>query len=260
MVRFQCPSCATVQEVEDSLTGQVRQCCACEQYLRVPASPVPPAEPAARPPHRRGPETRRSVPSRPATPTPSEKADSGIRPDPPRLADAPFFVPRPTAPRQLDVRLPGVADAMAEGGEDDSGESPPVPKKRARRKKKGRKKRPAASVGGTLRYYLGGIDSFGWVLVGLVVFWLASLLLSLVSANAARFLVVLGNGLVLIGNIWIAFIAYRDSHVYGVLCFGTCLFTYVYIFMNLEETWRPAALTGLGFFFAFSGVVIPHLF
>jgi hypothetical protein len=26
--------------------------------------------------------------------------------------------------------------------------------------------------------------------------------------------------------------------------------------MNLEETWRPAALTGLGFLFTFSGLLV----
>ena len=57
-------------------------------------------------------------------------------------------------------------------------------------------------------------------------------------------------------DFWIAFIAYQDSQVFGMLCFGTCLFTYVYIFMNLEETRRPAALTGLGFVFIVSGLLV----
>jgi hypothetical protein len=107
-----------------------------------------------------------------------------------------------------------------------------------------------------LHYWLGAIDVFGWVLVGLFGLYLCTLTLVLLSPGSWRLLLVLGNGLMLFGNLWIAFVAYQDSHVYGMLCFGTCLFTYVYIFMNPDETWRPAALTGLGLLMTVSGVVV----
>jgi hypothetical protein len=140
-------------------------------------------------------------------------------------------------------------------GEDVAAEVRLAKKKRGRRKKKGRRKRQADSYS-SWRYYTGMIDSFGWILIGLIGLWLASLVLALVSPVQGRFLLVVGNTLVLVGNVWIGFVAYRDSHVFGMLCFATCLFTYVYIFMNLEETWRPAALTGLGFLFTFSGLLL----
>ena len=74
-----------------------------------------------------------------------------------------------------------------------------------------------------------------------------------------RLALVVGSGLVLAGNLWIGFVAFRDSPVFGMLCFFTCLFTYAYVFMNPEETWRPAALTGLGFLFTLSGLLVSHL-
>jgi hypothetical protein len=129
----------------------------------------------------------------------------------------------------------------------------------ARHKRKGRRKRKASSLGGRLRYYTDAIGTFGWILIAMTGLWLVGLLVALVSPGMGRLLVVAGNGLILIGNVWIAFIAYRDSHVFGMLCFFTCLFTYVYILMNLEETWQPAALTGLGFLFLLSGLVVLHL-
>jgi hypothetical protein len=68
-----------------------------------------------------------------------------------------------------------------------------------------------------------------------------------------------GSALLMVGNVWIAFIAYRDNHVFGMLCFCTCLFTYVYIVVNPEETRRPAVLTGLGLLFALSGFLAGRL-
>ncbi len=103
------------------------------------------------------------------------------------------------------------------------------------------------------------IDAFGWTLIGLILLWLVSLGFALVSPGQGRWLLVAGNTLLLVGNVWIGFVAYRDNHVFGMLCFGTCLFSYVYIFMNLEETWRPAALTALGFLFTFSGLLVPGM-
>jgi hypothetical protein len=108
------------------------------------------------------------------------------------------------------------------------------------------------------RYYTGAISPFGWSLAGLVGLWLVGLALALVSPTMGQVLMVVGSGLVLVGNIWIAFVAYGDSQVFGMLCFGTCLFTYVYVFINPSETWRPAALTGVGFLFTFSGLLLSH--
>jgi hypothetical protein len=123
------------------------------------------------------------------------------------------------------------------------------------RKKQGRRKREAGSIRGQLRYSLGAIGPFGWFVVGLFVLWLGGLVLALVLPGLSRLLLVLGGGLVLVGNVWIGFVAYKDSQVFGMLCFFTCLFAYAYIFMNPDETWRPAALTGLGLLFTLSGLV-----
>ncbi len=110
-----------------------------------------------------------------------------------------------------------------------------------------------------MRYYTGMIGVFGWILIGLTGLWFGGLVLALATPGLWRLLLVVGNGLLLVGNVWIAFVAYRESHVFGMLCFGTCLFTYVYIIMNPDETLRPAALTGLGFLFTVSGFVVSQM-
>ena len=124
--------------------------------------------------------------------------------------------------------------------------------------RKRRRKRRASPLRDGWRYYTGAIGPFGWSLAGLIGLWLVGLVLALVWPDLGGVLLTVGSVLVLVGNVWIAFVAYGDSHVFGMLCFGTCLFTYVYIFMNLEETWRPAALTAVGFLFTFSGLLVSH--
>jgi hypothetical protein len=107
-----------------------------------------------------------------------------------------------------------------------------------------------------LRYYLGAVGIFGWLLLAVVALWIGSVLFALRTPGFGGKMTLLGVALMLVGNIWIAFIAFRDHHTYGMLCFFTCLFTYVYIFMNLEETWRPAALTTMGFLFMASAALV----
>lgn len=135
-----------------------------------------------------------------------------------------------------------------------SDDAVPEPRPRRRRKRKRRRQRT-----GLLRYYTGAIGVFGWIVLGLTGFWLASIVLTLVSPERASWPLTFGTVLMVVGNVWIAFVAYQDSHVFGVLCFGTILFTYVYIFMNPHETWRPAALTVLGLLFTITGFLVPHL-
>jgi hypothetical protein len=127
---------------------------------------------------------------------------------------------------------------------------------RPRRRRRRRRREGALRAG--WHYWTGAISPFGWALAGLLALWLAGLAAALAWPDLGRVLLVVGSGLVLAGNVWIAFVAYGDSQVFGMLCFATCLFTYVYIFMNPYETWRPAALCVVGFLFTFSGMVVPH--
>lgn len=263
MLRIKCPSCGTIQDLDDSLRGQVSKCAACSRYLRFPASVnQPPETTALLPPPRLAPEP---IPSAP--PLSPQGRDASIRSDPQRTEANPFAVYLASAGGPVDRStipvlgetpdLAGRNDATSRG-EDFAAEVRPAEKKRGRRKKKGRRKRPVNSYASMWHYYTGTIDFFGWVLIGLIGLWLACLVLALVSPGKGRLLLVVGNTLLVVGNIWIGFVAYRDSQVFGMLCFGTCLFTYVYIFMNLEETWKPAALTGLGFLYIFSGLLVWH--
>jgi hypothetical protein len=124
--------------------------------------------------------------------------------------------------------------------------------------RKKRRKRRAGPLREGWRYFTAAIPPFGWALAGLVVLWLAGVALALAWPDGARLLMIVGAVLALVGNLWIAFVAYGDSQVFGFLCFATCLFSYVYVLMSPYETWRPAALTVVGFLFSFSGMLVSH--
>jgi hypothetical protein len=125
--------------------------------------------------------------------------------------------------------------------------------------RKVRRRRPPRPPRRGLGDLLAPVSAFGWVLIGLFVLWLGATAAALAAPKLARLLLVTGGGLVLVGNVWIGFVAYQDSQVFGLLCFCTCLFAYVYIVVNPDETWRPAGLTVLGLLFTLSGAVASQL-
>ena len=55
---------------------------------------------------------------------------------------------------------------------------------------------------------------------------------------------------------WILIIAFQDEPIQGVLCFMLHLYWIAYVFMNLEETWKPAVLIVLGIVLSVGGFVI----
>lgn len=193
-MRVRCPSCAAVEDLDDSWQGRIHLCSACAQPMRLPAVP----------------------------------------------------------PLAASLSLEQPADEGEAASADETTEAKP------RRRRKRRRRRRSVQPG-VLRYYTGAIGVFGWIVIGLAGLWLASIVLALVSPERASWPLTFGTCLMVVGNVWIAFIAYQDSHVFGVLCFGTILFTYVYIFMNPYETWRPAALTVVGLLFTITGFLVPHL-
>src|SRR5262249_41696356 len=157
MVRIKCPSCGAVQDVEDSLRGQVGKCGACGRVLRVPAASAPPHVP--------------------------EELDTAIRPDLPGTGTGPHSVSPAGAGgpenRSAVSATGGMKDPAGWGGttflEGAVAEVRSVEKKRGRRKAKGRGERRAHSFGGMLRDWTGAFGVFGWILVGLAGLWLGSL-------------------------------------------------------------------------------------
>jgi hypothetical protein len=155
----------------------------------------------------------------------------------------------------------GASECRACGRPLDGPDGVPAPDERppAPRRKRRRRKRRARPLRDGWRYYTGAIGAFGWSLIALTGLWLGGLALALIWPELGQGLLIAGSALVLVGNVWIAFVAYGDSQVFGFLCFSTCLFSYVYVFMNPDETWRPAALTVLGFLCTFSGLLVSQL-
>jgi hypothetical protein len=124
-----------------------------------------------------------------------------------------------------------------------------------RRKRRRRKEARGGGPGEAWRYYTDALGVYGWSLVALAGAWAFGLLLSCLVPPAGALLLLLGSALAVLGNLWIVYVAFTDNPLYGILCFSTCLFIYVYVFMNLEETWRPAVLVLLGNLMAWSGAV-----
>jgi hypothetical protein len=127
---------------------------------------------------------------------------------------------------------------------------------RIRRKKKKRPRDTGNVVLDTLTYLFGAVGVFGFVLAGMVACWLFALALTPLVPKFAILIASLGGLLQFVAWWWIVFVAFRDDARYGSLCIFTFLFAYVYIYMNLEGTWRPAALIILGLLMVVSGNVM----
>jgi hypothetical protein len=99
---------------------------------------------------------------------------------------------------------------------------------------------------GWWHYYLGGMGGFGWTLVVLVVCWASLLGLTFLWPPACLVLMVAGSGLIGIGTLWIMYVAVTDNPLVGFFSVTTCVFSYVYVFLNPHETWRAGLLSVLG--------------
>jgi hypothetical protein len=102
-------------------------------------------------------------------------------------------------------------------------------------------------------YFTGTFGIFGFVLLGLLGFWLFTLLLTPFLPQVCLGLISFGGLLYTVGWWWIVFIAYQDDGWSGTMCLFTMLYAYVYAYLNLEATWKPAGLMVLGILITISG-------
>jgi hypothetical protein len=121
------------------------------------------------------------------------------------------------------------------------------------RKKRKRRRSAESALSEQLYYYTGAVGVFGFVLLGLFAGWLFALALTPLLPPIVHLLIYGGSVLYCVGSWWIVFIAYREDGWAGTLCLLTNLYVYVYVYSNVESTWKPAGLMLLGFLMVISG-------
>jgi DNA-directed RNA polymerase subunit RPC12/RpoP len=122
------------------------------------------------------------------------------------------------------------------------------PKKlKTQRFRKKRRKPADGPLAEYWNYFMGGLGWFVFVLAGLAACWVLGMCVGVLFPPIGQLLGLVGTIIYIIGWWWIVLVAFRDDAMYGVLCFVTILFAYVYVVMNFEGTWRPAGLMILGF-------------
>jgi hypothetical protein len=223
---FNCPGCARLLQVPADLAGKIVRCPAC---LRTVVAPPAAAEQA---------------PPAPPPPPPEEVLSLPLADDEP---DADWFPAQP---------LPTAEDEELEVEEVKS-ESPAergTPRRRKKRKKRRRAKSGELLDG--LRYFTGGLGIFLPVLLGLAGMSLLCGVVTCLVPSLSVGMIVMGGGMYAVGWLWFLLVAFRDDSFHGVLCLVTQLYCFVYLFVNLEETWKPAALMVLGSLVAGAGVGI----
>jgi hypothetical protein len=224
MIRVRCPKCGTVRDLVGEARGQVLSCAVCGQQFRLPGGDT-------------GPAAKAPAPAR------EETEDEAPRSGPVRSAKSEGVLARDDRAVRAEERE----------REEEEELDRPGPRKTKRRKRKVRRRRSDNAVLDFFYYYTGAMGVFAWSVVALVLFWFFGAILTLLVPQAGLFLVFLGGAAASFANVWLIYIAFKDNPLYGVLCLTTCLFAWVYMFMNLEEGWRPGALIVLGVVMSLSG-------
>src|SRR5262249_46161757 len=91
-----------------------------------------------------------------------------------------------------------------------------------------------------------GLDGFTITLIGLGVFGLLSMGLSLISPVLAFVPMVLGSLVALAGGLWFLMLAFQDSAVAGLLCLFVPFYSLFYLVTHFDEVKRPFFLQLVG--------------
>jgi hypothetical protein len=133
-------------------------------------------------------------------------------------------------------------------------ESATEPSSRPRRKKRRKRRRKQASgFLETFRYYTEAFGAFPWILLGLLGVCVGCGGVSLLFPAVSLAMIGLGVVLYLGGWCWFVVVAFKDDSYHGVLCMVTHFYWPVYLFLNLEEAWKPTAIMVLGILVAAGG-------
>jgi hypothetical protein len=225
MLSLSCPRCRKPLKAAEEHAGRKVRCPGCKHEFPIPAGQKP--EPPVR---------------RPAAPAPLPPSPI---PEPLPVSEA---VRAAEASQEQLLEVDEEPEPEAEPGE----EAP-------RRRKKRRKRRRRKSRGGlldTLHYFTGSFGVFPFVLAGLVAVWLLMGVLSLLVPPVAMGVTVAGFVLYASGWLWLLIVAFGDDTFHGILCVATHFYWIAYVFINLEEAWRPVALMVLGMLVASSGAIL----
>jgi hypothetical protein len=135
-------------------------------------------------------------------------------------------------------------------------------RKELRRRRVARRRERSNPFLENLQYYTGALGAGGFVILGLLAFWLFSLMLICILPPLAYPVAVIGVLAYLGGYIWLAVIALQDEPSHGIIIFlgllvGIAqLYAIVYTIMHIGETWKAAAISVLGLLITLSAIVV----
>lgn len=177
----------------------------------------------------------------------------------PKATSRPAAKPSPTAAaKRKPAPSKGAAEEDPWDFDSDDDDAAPLPQKSRGKKPTGKgkssqKKKSRSKSGG------GGMPLLGWLAGGGVLFMLL-LFVAALAVPALRgpvvILLVLAGGLsLLIGNFGTLVMAFRVSAATGIMVMLIPFYVFVFIFQNLEDTWRFVACSVAGMFLV--GLSIP---
>jgi phage FluMu protein Com len=180
-------------------------------------------------------------------------------------------VPEPDIDEEYDLAAPEesvgkpgpeIPEALPAGGGEDTftvatGEEATGRDRPRRRRRRRRRRRDEGNVVlETFHYYTASFGVFPWVMAGLLLMSCCMGGVGLLAPGLPIIVVVFGAVLYNVGWFWLVITAFRDDTFHGMLCLVTHFYALAYIFINLEEAWRPATVMILGIFVALFGAVL----
>jgi hypothetical protein len=293
MIQVACPKCQKVLPLDESLAGGVGQCPYCTQRFRVPTLPPKPGDGKAAP--RPGPEPCPSPPRpSPGSANPFRNLDLDHEPDDHEVVDPQQAgAEEEYEPVEVedDYEIVGEVDDSPKlrgdeahdkgedveeikeklqrrmrAGDEKIEEVQPVddqPRKRRRRRRRVDHERPWFILPSEL---IPGVDNFITLLVGGGAIWALLAGLSILMPPFVFLLFSVGGIFILLGQIWLIWIAFDDNFISGILiltgpalCGITYIYTLFYIVMNLDTAGRAAIVWGFGASMFISGILIARI-
>lgn len=248
MIAIKCPKCQKLLRVRPEMAGKAARCPGCQQAFAVPA-PRPANSPANSP--------ASSSASKPAGPVilPDDPDDyvseldvveSPPAPPPRALRASTSQAVTAKPPDEVEDDEPIEADVEEEDDTESTSTGPAKPRRRRRRKRRASEdENPLLE---NFRYYTAAFGILPWIVGATLLIWIFLLGVSLLLPPVVFLAMVLGFVVYMTGWVWLVITAFRDDTFQGMLVVFLKIYGLVYIFLNLNETWKPAVLLFLGLF------------
>jgi hypothetical protein len=170
-------------------------------------------------------KTKLKVPAADAEPEAEPELEAEPEPRPKR----PTSAISETEPEPLPRRRSPIDDDEDDAFDDDE----PRPRRRKRKKKRRRESSGSA---------FGGIDPFFIIVGAIILVALAGLGVGLAFPPALQVVSMLGNGLTLVGGIWIIVLAFMEDTTQGILCLCVPCYGIYFAITNFDDAKLPLCI------------------